>query len=171
MTARELAAAMLADYTSAARDCATVLASGASDDFVRAGIRTPLADAVAALRRLSSTDNAATLPHLGATLTPAQAATLLECGAAGPESAETWARSLRGESGSRFRTYLPDAIPWRERLRDEPLASMLALHNATDAEAADVYAYECNRLRRDVMRLIEMQPPAPIVINIPRKGE
>lgn len=98
MTPHILAASALADYHRAARENAIVYTNGASEDFVRASMRIFVSDAVLALRRLSSCDNAATLPHLGATLTPAQAATLLECGAAGPESAEAWARVLRGET-------------------------------------------------------------------------
>ncbi len=118
---------------------------------------------------LGTVDNAPTLPHLGATLTPHQAATLLEAGAAGPESAETWARALRGEPANRFREVMPSAIPWRDRQQSSATAHALVRENANDSEAADVFAYEANYWHQRALGLAELRPPAPIVITMPYK--
>jgi hypothetical protein len=71
---------------------------------------------------------------------------------------------MRGEP-NRFRAVLPEAIPWRERRDSDPMAHALVRVGATDAEAADVFAAECARLRKEAAWLALFQPPAPIVIK------
>jgi len=66
---------------------------------------------------------------------------------------------------NRFQDVIPKAVPWRERHHVDAMAAALIARDATDAEAAAVYAAECEELRGRLRKMLEMQPPAPIVIE------
>lgn len=61
----------------------------------------------------------------------------------------------------RFLSAFPTAHPWRDRARTDPLARALYERGATDTEAADVFAAQCEELREALRRALETQP-API---------
>jgi len=63
---------------------------------------------------------------------------------------------------NRLLSAFPTARPWRDRAREDPLAMALIQRDATDAEAADVFAAQCAEMREALRRAIETQP-APIV--------
>ncbi len=66
---------------------------------------------------------------------------------------------------NRFRSVFPDACPWRERRNDDPMAAALADRDATDAEAADVFAADAARVLKDLRRYVERRAE-PIVFHL-----
>lgn len=71
------------------------------------------------------------------------------------------------ERQNRFRAVDPAIVPWYERRNHDVLTCLLVERGATDAEAADIFALEADRLRHAMGKLPEQQLVPLVVISDP----
>lgn len=82
-----------------------------------------------------------------------------------PDAPEEAPAAVRPRFGEHLTKSFPDLRPWRDAVLTDPWAAALAAGDATDAEAAAVFARRCHELEERLARALEITARHVVVVG------